>query len=579
MRLRTRLIALVCLAALPPLGIQAWTDSRLVREQRARLEAQLLTEARLVAGEQAAMLEAGARLLAALAASPAVRIPRVEPCTQLLADLASGFSTFRFLAVTDRSGLITCASRPLPFPLPSVAGRSWFWRVLQDNEAGLGRPGPGVIDAGPELPLLQPRRGPDGRPFGVIIAALDLDAASRRLAEQAGRNRTVIVSHPASGLVVAAAHAPDAGPSGPAAEVGDARLPPGGRVATSPDGRIVAASVPVAGPLGSLVVTVGAPASEVLAPIRDTALAARLLLGLMAASALAVAMLGARFFLERPLARLAMSMRAWRAGRYDARVHLSGSGDLADLGRTFDAMAEAVESRDKALHRAAENKARLLAAAAHDQRHRLQVLQMLVERAAAAPPEAGLDPRILQAADASVRDLERSISQLLSASALESGSGPVPALRVLPAAALLERAAEAVRPKAEAKGLRILVAPSRALVRTDPAMIATVLLNLAENAAKYTDRGGILFGVRRGPGNDLCLAVYDTGIGIADADQPRIFDEFNRLDPKREGLGLGLSIVRRLAARLGHEVMLRSRRGQGSAFLVRVPRAEPPAAD
>jgi len=320
------------------------------------------------------------------------------------------------------------------------------------------------------------------------------------------------------------------------------------------------------------VVSVSTPAEAVLAPIRAATLRAQLLLALVAMLALAVALVGARLFLERPLARLAAAMRAWRAGRYDARAEVPGSGEVADLGRSFDAMAEAVESRDAALRRAAENKARLLAAAAHDQRHRLQVLQMLVDRAAAAPPEAGIDSRILVAADASVRDLERSISQLLSASALESGAGPQPDPRVLPARLLLEQAAAAVAPKAEGKRLGVRVAPTRVLVRTDPAMLSTVLLNLAENAVKYTDRGGILLGVRQGPGGHVRLGVYDTGIGIPAADRFRIFEEFNRLNPKREGLGLGLSIVRRLCDRMGHQVTVSSREGKGSAFLVEVPR-------
>ncbi|MCC7283824.1 MAG: hybrid sensor histidine kinase/response regulator, partial [Acetobacteraceae bacterium] len=69
------------------------------------------------------------------------------------------------------------------------------------------------------------------------------------------------------------------------------------------------------------------------------------------------------------------------------------------------------------------------------------------------------------------------------------------------------------------------------------------------------------------------LGVYDSGIGIPVADRARIFEEFNRLNPKREGLGLGLSIVRRLCDRLGHRVSLVSHEGRGSAFLVELPRA------
>lgn len=573
MRLRTRLVGLVCLAALPPLGIQAWTDWRLAGEQRDRLQAQLLTEARLIAGEQSATLESGAQLLTALAASPAVRVPQSERCEQLLADLATGFTAFRVLAVADQTGSVVCASRRLAWPPPSIADRGWFRTVLEINEPTLGEPGPGVVVPDLQLPLAWPVRGPAGRPFRVVVAGLDLGGAASRLAAQALPGRQVIVSDRGTGRVVMALNTPGVIPGAIAPRtppIGGSAAP--GLVVLTEDGSLISAHALAEASIGALVVTVSAPAETVLAPMRATTQRAWLLLGLVALLALAVALIGARLFLERPLARLAEAMRAWRAGSYRARARLAGSGEVADLGQTFDAMAEAVESRDAALRRAAENKARLLAAAAHDQRHRLQVLQMLVDRAAAAPPEAGFDSRILVAADASVRDLERSISQLLSASALESGAGPRPDPRVLPARLLLEQAAQSIRLKAEGKGLRVRVSATRALVRTDPAMIATVLLNLAENAVKYCDRGGILFGVRQAPGGRLRLAVYDTGIGIPAADRFRIFEEFNRLNPKREGLGLGLSIVRRLCDRLGHRVMVQSIEGRGSAFLVEVPR-------
>jgi signal transduction histidine kinase len=572
LRLRTRLLALVCLAALPPLGIQAWTDAQLIAEQRARLETQLLTEARLLAAEQGALLDSGAQLLTALAASPAVRIPDADRCTRFLTDLAQGFTAFRVLAVTDRAGRVTCASRPIPFPPPSVADRGWFRKAMEANAPAMGTPGPGAITPEAQLPLAFPLRGPDGRPFGTVLAALDLAGLSARLAELSAGDRSVAVVDPASGRVVAAARGglapgqPD--PGLPRLEADDID----GVVVEREGGAELAATAPVGSALGRLTVTVGAPADSVLAPLRATAMRAQALQAVVGVLALVVALVGARWTLERPLARLAEAARAWRTGNYAARAAVPGSGEVADLGRSFDAMAEAVQDRDSALKRAAENKARLLAAAAHDQRHRLQVLQLLVDRAAAAPAEAGIDRRIVVAADASVRDLERSISQLLSASALESGAGPKPEPRVLPARLLLEQAAASVRLKAEAKGLRVEVAPTRALVVTDPAMMSTVLLNLAENAVKYSDRGGVLLGVRRGPGERLRLAVYDTGLGIPAEARFRIFEEFNRLNPRREGLGLGLSIVRRLCDRLGHQVTVTSREGQGSAFFVEVGR-------
>jgi signal transduction histidine kinase len=571
LRLRTRLVALVALAALPPLGIQAWTDVKLMQSQRAALEAQLLAEARFVAAEQARAVEQGRQLVAALATSPAVRIPDTDRCTRLLSELAAGFAEFRVLAVADRAGRITCASVTIPVPAPNVAERAWFRKVMNENTPAVGEPTRGALASQMQLPVAHPLRGPDQRPFGAIFATLDLDSVSARLARSAQSMRSVLVADLA-GRVVAVANLPGVAP-------GDA-VPPSlapfarsfnpGVVQTGPTGDVVAV-LPASNESSGLWVVVSAPAAEFLAPIQATGLRAQLALGGVALLALLVGLVGARFVLERPLARLSAAMRAWRGGEYGARANLSGRDEIADLGRTFDTMAEAVASRDAALHRAAENKARLLAAAAHDQRHRLQILQLLQDRVAELPQHA-IDRRIVNAADASLRDLERSIGQLLSASALETGMGPKPAPRAVAAQELLDAAGQAVRLKAEAKDIRLRVSPTKLWVRTDPDMMATILLNLAENAVKYTDQGGVLLAARwRRDG--VRLSVVDTGIGIASADRHRIFEEFNRLNPNREGLGLGLSIVRRLADQLGHTVAVDGVPGRGSAFYVEVPRA------
>lgn len=571
LRLRTRLIALVALAALPPLGIQAWTDVKLMQSQRAALEAQLLAEARFVSAEQARAVEQGRQLVAALATSPAVRIPDPERCTRLLSELAAGFAEFRVLAVADRAGRITCASVTVPVPAPNVAERAWFRKVMGENAPAVGEPTRGALDTRMQLPVAHPLRGPDQRPFGAIFATLDLDSVSARLARSAQSMRSVLVADLA-GRVVAVANLPGVAPGDavPPALAPFARTGNPGVVQSTPDGDVVAV-LPASAESSGLWVVVSAPAAEFLAPIRATGLRAQAALAGVALLALLVGLVGARFVLERPLARLSAAMRAWRGGEYGARANLSGRDEIADLGRSFDTMAEAVASRDAALHRAAQNKARLLAAAAHDQRHRLQILQLLQDRVAELPQHA-IDRRIVNAADASLRDLERSIGQLLSASALETGMGPKPAPRGVSAQELLDAAGQAVRLKAEAKDIRLRVAPTKLWVRTDPDMMATILLNLAENAVKYTDRGGVLLAARwRRDG--VRLYVVDTGIGIAAADRHRIFEEFNRLHPNREGLGLGLSIVRRLSDQLGHTVAVDGVPGRGSAFYIEVPRA------
>jgi anti-sigma regulatory factor (Ser/Thr protein kinase) len=112
-------------------------------------------------------------------------------------------------------------------------------------------------------------------------------------------------------------------------------------------------------------------------------------------------------------------------------------------------------------------------------------------------------------------------------------------------------------------------------------MLKRILGNLLSNAFRYTQKGGVVLGRRR-RGETVEIQILDTGIGIAGDQQQVVFDEFVQLhNPERDrekGLGLGLSIVRRTAHLLGHEIRLVSETGRGSMFSVTLPRMSPPLA-
>jgi signal transduction histidine kinase len=111
---------------------------------------------------------------------------------------------------------------------------------------------------------------------------------------------------------------------------------------------------------------------------------------------------------------------------------------------------------------------------------------------------------------------------------------------------------------------------------TDRQKVKQILLNLLSNALKFTHHGSVTIAAKRDPGNrTLTLSVIDTGIGIAAADQDKIFDDFRQLDnsPTRAygGTGLGLSICRRLAQMLDGRLAVKSRVGRGSNFTLTLP--------
>src|SRR6202021_1349300 len=125
-------------------------------------------------------------------------------------------------------------------------------------------------------------------------------------------------------------------------------------------------------------------------------------------------------------------------------------------------------------------------------------------------------------------------------------------------------------PIARAKGLNLNFVPCSLPVRSDRLLLRRLLQNLISNAIKYTPRGRVLVGGRR-RGQSLQIGIYDTGVGIPVQKRGEIFKEFHRLEQGARiarGLGLGLSIVERLAPGLGHGIALGSIASGRSVFLV-----------
>ncbi|MCW2235874.1 hybrid sensor histidine kinase/response regulator [Azospirillum canadense] len=219
-------------------------------------------------------------------------------------------------------------------------------------------------------------------------------------------------------------------------------------------------------------------------------------------------------------------------------------------------------------------KARFFAAASHDLRQPVQTLFLFVhalgERLRDHPAQA-----LVATMQQALEGLKALIDTLLDISRLDSGTlAADPA--DFPAVTLMQRLSADYAPRMAAKGLEFRMVGSPVWIRSDSVLLGRILGNLLDNALKYTGQGGILLTCRR-RGDTARIEVWDTGAGIAPEDQAAIFDEFVQVGPNRrdrsQGLGLGLSIVRRLATLLGHELSMRSVPGRGSVFAVTVPLA------
>ena len=245
------------------------------------------------------------------------------------------------------------------------------------------------------------------------------------------------------------------------------------------------------------------------------------------------------------------------------------------------AVRDATLRRDteRGLIEANRAKSRLLAAASHDLRQPVQTLTLLNQ---AGLRHAGANARLTDILRQQQRALD-TISQLLASvldvSKLDSGALK-PAFVECAIGDVFERLRSDFEPQADEKGIALVVEPTAEAGRTDPELLRRMLANLLSNAIRYTARGRVHV-VCQSLGHEVAITVRDTGVGIPPDELEKIFEEFYQVDrgsQRPEGLGLGLSIVTRLASLLDHKVDVESVVDEGTAFTVRVPRIELPAA-
>lgn len=235
--------------------------------------------------------------------------------------------------------------------------------------------------------------------------------------------------------------------------------------------------------------------------------------------------------------------------------------------------AELREARNLAEHES-KSKTRFLATASHDLRQPIQAMHLLAHLLVnneLPPASAEIATRLQEAVDG----LSDMLAALLDISKLDAGLVE-PELSEFSVSELFRQLAVEYRPQAVERGIALQYVGSHVYVRSDLHLLTRILRNLISNAIKYTPSGTVLIGLRRA-GECARLQVLDTGIGIAEGEYERIFDEFHQLGntarDRREGLGLGLAIVKRLASLLGHPVAVVSEPGRGTCFSVQVPLA------
>ena len=243
-----------------------------------------------------------------------------------------------------------------------------------------------------------------------------------------------------------------------------------------------------------------------------------------------------------------------------------------DLVRQADqARLEAEQARHEA-EEANTAKSKFLAAASHDLRQPIHAqglfLDVLMHTQLSAE-QRGLVSNISSASSATAEMLDT----LLDFSRIEAGVVN-PKIQPFSLQDLLNKIECEFEAEADAKGLTYRSRETPLLVQSDPALVELILRNLVSNAIRYTDTGGLLVACRK-RGTQAVLGVWDTGIGIAPAQQANVFKEFHQVGnperDRRKGLGLGLAIAQGLTNTLGHTLQLQSVPQRGSVFRLAVP--------
>ncbi|MBP2232785.1 signal transduction histidine kinase/CheY-like chemotaxis protein [Azospirillum agricola] len=283
-----------------------------------------------------------------------------------------------------------------------------------------------------------------------------------------------------------------------------------------------------------------------------------------------------------PIAGMTRAMSDLAAG--DVSVEVPGRhrddeiGRMAAALRTFRQNAIDLRAAKERAEQAVASKAKFMAAASHDLRQPAQSLLMLsaiLRRNATSPETADSARKIEQV----VMTLKQLLDDLLEVSRLDAG-GVTATMGVHDIGDLFLALDAQFGPVARNKGLALAVSPLHGGVVTDRVLFLRLLGNLIDNAIRYTAAGSVqLVGLEAG--SQIVVEVRDSGIGIPEDRLEAIFEEFHQIgNPERNrdnGIGLGLSIVKRLSTVLNHPVKVRSVLGKGSVFSVAIPLAAEPA--
>lgn len=316
-----------------------------------------------------------------------------------------------------------------------------------------------------------------------------------------------------------------------------------------------------------------------LVGVRTTIRAVRRLLlsaGLISVIAAAFVSYFATSRIAGPLAKMQRAAQTIAGGDLRARVDVPSDDEVGRLGESFNMMATRLQEMLDEQARVEKWRREFFADVAHELRTPLTSIRGFLEAIADGVPQTREEQdEYVRIAAEETRRLQRLSDTLLHVSRIDAGGEPfTPAkVSVVP---VIAGAIEKVTPQAVARSVRVVLDADESLppVNADEDKVDRILLNLLDNALHYTPPGGRVV-VKAVPlGNEIQIAVQDTGPGIPPAEQPFVWERFYKVDKARHGTagsGLGLVIVRQLVEMHGGTVSLGGGQGEGADFRFTLP--------
>ena len=570
-------------------GLLAYAALELAFATRAQVERTRelhVSEARAVAGRISFFFEEIERSLVAIASLPwGAGLSDADRMTEYQ-------GAMRRLPAVREVVLADAGGAELLFASRADASRVGSGAAADRDLAARARPeaaafGPVRLGSAGQAPSVQMAVRDRGAPARVTLATVDLQFVSDELARMPRRGGESAYMLDSAGRLVS--HADVSRPlqrsDGPHPLHGATlAMPHGSAWARDAEGRRVLAVWHRSESLPWTVV-VESPWREALGPVMENLYRALAFVAL----ALVLAIVASRHLAERmsrPVLTLKAGADAFGRGDLGHRIEVATGDELEELAADFNRMAAQLQEytsglehlvgeRTASLQEAMRARSLFLAAASHDLRQPLYAITILADTLALHPlPPDAADALAKQRAALSV--LRGLFDNLLDLSRFESGEVRVNPRRIALREALLPLALE-YEVVCRSKGLAWRCELAEDLVvSTDPELLRRLAGNLLSNAARYTERGEVSLSARR-EGDRVVIEVADTGAGIPQEQQARVFDEFVQLDnPGRgrdRGVGLGLSIVRKVDALLDARLRLRSAPGQGTTITFELPLA------